>query len=619
MKLKKSPRVLRVDWRLLVSFLPCNWRELAVRTVAVCLLLVGIQALRAQGTGSITGIVIDASQARLPAAAIEVTNLDTGVSAATATNEAGEYTIPLLQVGRYQLTAAAPGFRTHSRSGIMVELGRVARLDLELELGQVTEIVEVVGSIPLVESESSTVGQFIEHKTVTDMPLNGRRAGELAALMGNAVTISKGVIRPRIAVAGGRGDQQQWLIDGVNSSNVALEIPQALFNPPVEAVQEMRVQQNGYSAEYGNSAGGVMTIVSRSGTNQYHGSLYEFIRNDKLDARNFFSRMKAPLRRNVFGFAAGGPIIKNRSFFFVNNEWQKQRIGVTNTLTVPTLAEAGGDFSSTTNNRGALTRIFDPLSAGSARAQFPGNVIPASRLDPVGSNLATFYPAPNREASNAAGANNFVGNRTNALNLSTLTLKADHHFTERDRFTFRFILHDFPTHNTPVFAQAAADPFGVETDRRAFSYLFSEVHNFSPTLINDLRWNWQPRRFQLLVLERDGEWPRQLGLLGVNGSPFPRVAARGFIAMGRGNQQRIQTPINDTHIVDSLTWFKGGHTLKFGGELRLSRNQDDLKRLGLGQSRLPTTGHALARQRQHRRLGRQHACRLRSPRPGTGV
>ena len=578
---------------------PGRWHPARLGLTFLC-----ISALWAQGTGSITGVVVDASESRLPGTTVEVTNLDTGVSATTTTNEAGEYTIPLLQVGRYQLTAVATGFRTHSRSGITVELGRAARLDLALEVGQVTETVEVVGSIPLVESESSTVGQFIENKMVTDMPLNGRRAGELAALMGNAVTISKGVIRPRIAVAGSRGDQQQWLIDGVNSSNVALEIPQALFNPPVEAVQEMRVQQNGYSAEYGNSAGGVMTIVSRSGTNQLHGALYHFIRNDKVDARNFFSKSKAPLRWNVFGFAAGGPVIKNKSFFFVNNEWQKQQIGVTNTLTVPTAAELNGDFSSTTSAGGVLTRIFDPISGSANREQFKDNIIPASRLDPVGTKLASFYPGPNREPSNRAGANNFVGNRTNALNLSTLTLKADHHFSETDRLTFRFILHDFPTHNTPVFSQPAADPFGVETDRRAFSYLFSEVHNFSPTLINDLRWNWQPRRFKLLALERDGEWPSQLGLLGVNGSPFPRVTASGFTAMGRGNQYRVQTPINDTHIVDSLTWFKGGHTVKFGGEIRLSRNQDDLRRWVSGNldfrpqgTRLPgagNTGDAIA-------------------------
>lgn len=551
-------------------------------------------SLFSQGsTGSITGIVTDASNARLPGASIEVRNVETGVAINASANEAGEYTVPLLQPGRYQLTARMDGFRTYSQTGLVIELGRVTRLDIALELGQVSETVEVVGSAPLLESESSTVGQFIENKTVTDMPLNGRRVGELAALMGNAVTISKDVIRPRISVAGSRGDQQQWMIDGVNASNVALEIPQALFNPPVEAVQEMRVQQSGYSAEFGNSAGGVMTISTRSGTNDLHGSLYEFLRNEKVDARNFFAADKAPLRWNVFGFAVGGPIIKNKTFFFVNNEWQKQRIGVTNTLTVPTSLQRTGDYSQTTNASGALTRIFDPFS-GTPRSQFANNVIPQSRLDPVGAKLIEYYPEENRAPSNAAGANNFVGNRTNALNLSTLTAKVDHVFSDKDRFSFRYILHDFPTNNTPVFSRPEADPFGNFAQRRAYSYLFNELHNFTPTVINDVRVNLQPRYFITGPLEQDGGWPAQLGLKGVPGLAFPRVNVSGFTAMGANNHGRDQRPIWDHHVVDNVSWFKGAHSVKLGGEFRYSRNAENFDQIASGQLTFQPQGTNLA-------------------------
>jgi len=559
----------------------------------LALLLSATTGLLGQGSsGAITGIVTDSSLARLPGASIEVTNTDTGVTLTATTGEAGDYTIPLLQPGRYGLTARLEGFRASSQSGIVIELGRTTRLDISLEVGEVTETVEVTADVPLLESETSTVGQFIENKTVTDMPLNGRRAGELVALMGNAVTVSKGVIRPRISVAGGRGDQQQWMIDGVNSSNVALENPQALFNPPVESVQELRVQQNGYSAEFGNSSGGVITISTRSGTNELHGSLYEFLRNDKVDARNFFAADKAPLRWNVFGFAVGGPIIKNKTFFFVNNEWQKQRIGVTHTLTTPTSLQRAGDFSQTTNNSGALTRIFDPLS-GPTRQQYANNVIPASQRDPVGAALMAFYPDANRAPSNQAGANNFVGNRTNALNLSTLTLKADHTFSEKDRFSFRFILHDFPTNNTPVFARPEADPFGNSSDRRAYSYLFNHLHNFAPTVINDLRVNIQPRFFITGPLERDGGWPQQLGLQGVPGEAFPRVNASGFTAMGANNQGRTQTPIWDHHIVDNVSWFKGSHAFKLGGEYRYSRNAEDFNQWESGVLTFQPQGTAL--------------------------
>jgi len=569
-------------------------------------------ALAQISTGSITGIVTDPSGARLPNVTLKVTNVETGVTLTAISNEEGEYTVPLLQPGRYRLTAEASGFRTLERSGIVIESGRVARLDVSLEIGEVTQTVEVAASLPLLESETSTVGQFIENKTVTDMPLNGRRVGELLKLMGNSVFITGNVIRPRIALAGSRGDQQQWMIDGVNSSNIALEIPQALFNPPVEATQEVQVQQNNYSAEYGNSSGGVVTITTRSGTNKLHGVLYEFLRNDKLDARNFFAKTKAPLRWNVFGFAASGPVIKNRTFFFVNNEWQKQRIGNVRRFTVPTMLERAGNFSQTTNAAGALTKIYDFHSQRPdpnnpkkiIRDPFPGNIIPPSLMDPVGLKLAGFYPEPNSAPTNLAGANNVNGTNTNALNLSTLTLKVDHIFDESNRFTYRFILHDFPTHNTPVFSQPAADPWGVETERRAFSHLFNYIHNFTPTTINDLRVDWQPRRFQLLTLGREGNWPEQLGLQGVTGSPFPRVTASGFIAMGRANQHRIQKPIHDTDVIDTVSWFRSNHRLKFGGEIRLSRNQDDLKRWisgNLAFGRQPTslpgkgnTGNALA-------------------------
>ena len=198
------------------------------------------------------------------------------------------------------------------------------------------------------------------------------------------------------------------MIDGVNSSNVALEIPQALFNPPVESVQEIRILQNNYSAEYGNSSGGVVSITTKAGTNDLHATIYEYLRNDKLDARNFFARDKAPLRWNIFGPSVGGPILKNRTFFFVNNEWTKQRIGRVRRFTVPTALERAGNFSQTTDQRGNLTRVFDfnsqmpnPDNPNRViRNQFPNNVIPASVIDPVGANMVRFYPTPNAAPTN---------------------------------------------------------------------------------------------------------------------------------------------------------------------------------------------------------------------------
>lgn len=560
-----------------------SWILVCVST----LLFLSVTSLVAQvSTGSITGMVSDPTGARIPGVTLEMTNVDTGVELTAASNDAGEFTIPLLQPGEYRLVAHSPGFRTRTQGGLVIESGRVMRLDISLELGEVAETVEVVGSAPLLESETATMGQFIENKTVTDMPLNGRRVGELLALMGNAVFVTGNVIRPRVAIAGGRADRQQWMLDGVNASNVALEAPQALFNPPVEATQEVRIQQNSYSAEYGNSSSGVVTITTKSGTNKLKGDLYWFFRNDALDAKNFFAADKPPLRWNVFGPAVGGPIIKNKTFFFVHNEWQKQRIGNVRRMTLPTTLQKSGDFSQTTNAGGNLIPIYDWTSqrpdpsnpSKTIRDPFPGNIIPSAMIDPVAANLMGFYPEPNSAPTNLAGANNFNGNNTNALNLSTLTMKIDHTFDENNRFTYRFVLHDFPTNNTPVFSKPAADSFANVSDRRAYSHLFNYIHSFSPTTINDLRVNWQPRRFQTGPLEADGGWPEQLGLKGVQGTAFPRVNASGFTAMGRTQQGRVQIPIHDTDIINNVSVFRNTHSIKFGGEIRLSRNQDDLRK-----------------------------------------
>jgi hypothetical protein len=270
------------------------------------------------------------------------------------------------------MTAEASGFQTYARRDITMELGRTMRLDIDMQVGQVTERVEVTGTPPMLESETSSVGQLIENKMIADMPLNGRRVGDLLGMVGGTVRVQGDVLRPRMAISGGRADRQQWLLDGVNSSNIALEIPQALFNPPVEAVQEIKVHQNAYSAELGNSSGGVVSVTTRSGTNRYTGMLYEYLRNDRFDARDFFAAGKPPLRWNVFGGVIGGPVIRNRTFFFSNLEFQRQRVGVTRIFTLPTELQRRGDFSQTTTAAGVVIPIFDPAT----NRPDPGESIP---------------------------------------------------------------------------------------------------------------------------------------------------------------------------------------------------------------------------------------------------
>ncbi len=560
-------------------------------------------------SASLTGIVTDPSQARLANVTLHLVSEETGVSNTATTNEQGEYTFPLVNPGRFRLTTEHAGFQSTTRSGIVLELGRVSRLDLALQLGQVSETINVAGTTPLLESETATLGQFIENKTVTDMPLNGRRVGQLMALMGHAVFITGDVIRPRYTIAGSRSDSQQWLLDGVNASNIALEVPQALFNPPVEAVQEVRVQQNAYSAEFGNSAGGIIQMTTRSGTNDFKGTIYEYFRNDKLDARPFFAAAKPPLRWNVFGPAIGGPILKNKTFFFSHMEIQRQRVGQVRIFTVPSDLERTGNFSRTLTAAGAVIPVFDPNSSrpsGSQtiRDQFPGNVIPASRIDPVAAKLVPLFPAANRAAQNLAGANNFGGSAVDALNLNTWTSKIDHNFSDKDRLWIRYVRHAFPSYTTSAFAESAADPNATISDRTAHSFVVSEQHSFGPRSINDFRFNWQQRFFHNYGPGLGQGWPGKLGLKGVKDRAFPRVTVAGYATMGPATQERTQMPIHDTDLVDSLMLFRGSHSIKIGGELRLARNVDDLDSQisgSLGFAVQPTaqpgvnnTGNALA-------------------------
>ena len=283
-------------------------------------------------------------------------------------------------------------------------------LDIQLELGNVTEKVTVEATTPLLESATSDVGTTVESKTVADMPLNGRRALSLVDLAAATVWVNYGgEAKPNFSLAGGRVQSQMFWIDGGTGQNMRMGVGQVDIDPPVEVIREFRVIQNTYSAEFGGSAGGLIVSTTKSGTNQLHGSLFEYFRNDKMDARNFFAADKPPLRYNLFGATAGGPIRKNKTHFFAGIEETRKTTGAVDILTVPTAEQRAGDFSQTLNASGQLIRIYDPntnrIEGGrNVRDPFAGNLIPAARIDPVAAKIAAFWPLPNRPATNRAGA-----------------------------------------------------------------------------------------------------------------------------------------------------------------------------------------------------------------------
>jgi hypothetical protein len=297
------------------------------------ILLLAPASLFAQ-LGQINGTVRDATDAVVPSARVAVTNIETGVSRRTTTNDGGGYVVPLLPPGRYQVSVEAQGFRPVERAGISLEVDQVARIDIAMEVGGVAESVSVTAETPRLEQETSSLGQVVDNKRIVEMPLNGRNVMSLIQLTAGVTPQAginagfadpSGFVTTNVAIGGGRGSMNQLLFDGAN--NAAPEREEIAVSPSVDALAEFKVYTNGAPAEFGRTTGGAISMITKSGTNQLHGTLYEFLRNDKFDARNAFAASRPPFRYNQYGGSAGGPVEfpklyngRNRTFWFFNYE-----------------------------------------------------------------------------------------------------------------------------------------------------------------------------------------------------------------------------------------------------------------------------------------------------------
>src|SRR5450755_447803 len=385
--------------------------------------LVGLFALMASGqsgNSTISGYIRDASEAAIPTAKVRLTNVETGVQLETVTNSAGLYRAGTLVPGSYRIEADAVGFDHLTRGPLTLQVSQTLALDLTLQVGQQNATVNVVEAAPVTESQSSNIAQTVSRQMLNGLPLPNRAASSLAALAPGVVMIDPGTGTaenyPVFSVAGGRARNQNFTLDGGNVSNaVGLTRPQQLTSLPVDAMQEFRVIANNYSAEFGHSTGGVITMSTRAGTGQFHGSLFESLQNDVFNARNFFAATRPPIRLNQYGASFGGPIRKEKTFFFVTWERTGQLTSDTTISTVPTALNRVGDFSDLRSSAGKPVLIYDPsTTAGGSRQAFPGNQIPLARFDPVALAALGYYPAANR-AGNKANANNFVGSSANRL------------------------------------------------------------------------------------------------------------------------------------------------------------------------------------------------------------
>ena len=531
-------------------------------------------ALAQQETATITGTVRDESGAIVPRAVVVVTNVQTNISVRTEADDNGSYVIPSLRPGEYSVSAESSGFPKIVRTGITLQVAQVARIDMTLQTGQLSETVEVVGATSLLDTQTSSRGLVIDQKKIVDLPLNGRDYNQLALL-------SPGVLpgTPRLAsvnfkgvlnVNGNRTFNNVFLLDGVDNisySNSFRGENVQLVQPSIEALQEFKIQTNAYSAEYGRSSGAVVNATIKSGTNTVRGSVYEFLRNDALDANNFFSnalRSPKPKReRNQFGVAAGGPLVRNRTFWFADYEGLRDQEGVPRVRQVPTAAEKAGLFSSVVVDPFATGR---PAFAQNAQGQW---VIPRERWDPVGAAIVALIPDPNVPGSTIYASTPVTDTRQDQFDV-----RIDHQITTAMSFFGRYSFVDTLTFRPaplPGLAEGSFnDAFG-SNDNRSQALALGLTWTVSPTLVGDIRFGYARGDYYTNPPNFGIDGAAEVGLRNVPNDPsivggVPKVNIQGFDAVGRHTSTpQFQTP-RSWNPRATFSWNRGAHFVKFGAE-----------------------------------------------------
>lgn len=530
---------------------------------------------------TISGVVTDATQGALPGVTVTAIHGQTGQRHSATTNAEGFYVLRPLPIGPYVIEAELSGFQRYRREGLSMTTGGTVPLDIKLSLGELTDTITVRGEAPLLGARTSEISQLIESRSVEGMPLGDRRSMNLIKMTGAAVFVTyDSGSKPNFSLAGGRTQSQMFWIDGGAGQNMRLGIGQVDVDPPVDTVQEVKILSNNYAAEYGGSAGGVIIATTKSGTNRLHGSLFEYFRHDALDAIDFFApivngrKQKAALRYNVFGGTLGGPIRKDKTFFFVSYEGSRRRTGNPRFLTVPTEAQRRGDFSQTVDARGSQIVIYDPATMpGSARTPFAGNVIPQGRLDPVGLRIAALYPLPNRTPDNASGANNFGANGTTRLERDNYMVKVEHTIRGNDKITGRYLYNSDNQFQTSIFPEPAVDSVN-DTIRHQNYFYAGYTRTLGSAVVNEMRYTYGNRINHQMSPGLHGGWPTKLGLRGVSDDAFPRFTVAGVAPLGATTHERRQFPIQQHQFVDTLAAVRGRHALKTGLEVRPSFNYE---------------------------------------------
>jgi hypothetical protein len=543
-----------------------NTKRLLPLFVSASLLLLASHASAQSFTATVTGKVRDGAGEFVPGVNIMLTNASTNRGFAAQTDGDGDYTVTNLVPGSYVLTAERAGFKKYVQKGITLQVDQTARIDFAMSIGEVSESVQITAEAPLLNTETGAKGQVITNKEINDLPLNGRDFNELAYLTAGVVPAAQGAQGGFGSINGARADSINFVVDGLNNQNIRGGAAQV--RPSVDAIQEFKVQTSAYSADYGRLSTGLINIALKSGTNQFHGSLFEFVRNDLFDARNFFAAEKLKLRRNQFGGTVGGPVLlpksafgpfahngRDHTFFFFSFEANRERRGVTRLGRVPALAERQGDFSA------YATAITDPFDQNRA---FPNKRIPANRLSPVAVKLLDFYPLPNRE-----GVNNYAATKADNDDQDHVLVKFDRKIGQSDTLSVSYLR----THqrNTEPFAASLLPGFGHLTDIRQQQYGIRYTRVFRPNLTNEFRFGLGRTENDQHAEKTGTDFAARLGIAGVTTDPrltgFPRVTVSTIEALGEGTAQPVDFTVNNFQFADTMSLIAGKHFLRFGADI----------------------------------------------------
>ncbi len=538
----------------------CKGLEALLRlAVAGGIGLASVVMLRAQAgtTSTLVGLLTDSSGAALVSVKVVATNVATGVSYPTLSNQTGNYTIAALPNGTYRITAELPGFEHVMVNDVVLQVDETRRVDITMKVGAVTTSTTVTAEAPLMETETATIGQVVGKTEIVDLPLNGRNYAQLTTLMPGVIPGDRGFAGGGFYItgfnlvnfyAGGRNTNNSFLVDGIETRTT--EFGSISVLPNLDSIAEFKVETSSFSAQFGSAGNGVVNVVTSSGTNEIHGTVYDFLRNEKLDARNFFEADRQPYKRNQFGGAVGGPIIRNKVFFHADYEGIRARSASTVITTVPTPLMREGNFS----------EFSAPVINVFTGQPFDGNIIPSNYISPIGQQIVNLYPLPNLPGT----SQNYRFSSLNPEGDNELSGRIDDVISEKDRIFGRY-LYSRNHFETPLGVPPFADVAKGDAQNLALGW----THVFSPSKLNNFRLGFSRNTWNDIA-KSSGKLGKHLGGLAIQGinvppnlDTYPEFGVTGEAIVGEDNGF-INRDENTFPLTDTFTWVHGSHNTSFG-------------------------------------------------------